>query len=183
MRLRQTKVPCPSCGNPKVYYSRQCSKCSSRDRAIARNTTHGMTGTPECDAWNSMKARCSDPNHKFWEHYGGRGIKVCCEWLGEHGFENFLAHIGPRTSPKHSLDRWPNQNGNYEPGNVRWATQKEQCRNLRNNRFATHEGKTQCIGAWAEELGLTIPFLWGRVVRQGMTIEQAIKTPRRYKTR
>jgi hypothetical protein len=86
---------------------------------------HGMTGTPEYRAWLGMLARCYNPNVKYYERYGGRGIKVCDEW--RNSFENFYAYIGPRPKGT-SVNRIDNDKG-YEPGNVEWATQQTQVRN------------------------------------------------------
>jgi hypothetical protein len=88
---------------------------------------HGLSGTALHRVWSTMLARCRNPNSRGWQFYGSRGIRVCERWLS---FENFLADMGPRPSPKHSLDRIDND-GNYEPGNVRWATQSEQIGNRR----------------------------------------------------
>jgi hypothetical protein len=82
-----------------------------------------------------MKSRCLNPNHKQFKNWGGRGIKIYQPWIDR--FEAFLdyvlTHLGPRPSPKHSLDRWPNKHGNYEPGNIRWATAKQQNNNTSRN--------------------------------------------------
>jgi hypothetical protein len=98
----------------------------------AGNTKHGYgsrwTRNPTYQAWLNMKKRCTKPNCKDWEYYGGRGIKVCERWL--HSFENFLEDVGERPEGR-SLDRYPNNDGNYEPGNVRWATRSEQMSNRR----------------------------------------------------
>src|SRR5688572_6630186 len=81
----------------------------------------------EYRAWSCMNTRCMNPNFKDYPRYGGRGITVCDEWL--ESFQSFFRDVGPRPSSRHSLDRFPNPNGNYELGNVRWATHKQQCRN------------------------------------------------------
>lgn len=123
-------------------------------------TTHGMTNTTEYTIWSGIVKRCNNPKCKIYPYYGGRGISVCTRWFK---FEDFLADVGRRPSRSHSLDRYPDQNGNYEPGNVRWATRSEQMRNKRDNRLVTHNGKTLCITAWAEELGMSVHTLRRRV--------------------
>lgn len=84
--------------------------------------------TPEYAAWHSMLSRCTNPNVKKYPLYGGLGIRVCDEW--SHDYAAFLEHIGRRPGPEYSLDRI-NPFGNYEPGNVRWATLSTQNRNRR----------------------------------------------------
>lgn len=94
---------------------------------------------PEYVSWCSMKQRCTNPNHKFYENYGGRGIRVSDRWRygenGQSGFECFIADMGRRPTPQHSIDRI-DVNGIYEPGNVRWSTAKEQAANHRKPRRA-----------------------------------------------
>lgn len=82
-------------------------------------------------AWCAMRSRCFNPKIKSWKHYGGRGITVCDRW---DDFKNFLEDMGEVPSPELSLDRYPDNNGDYEPGNCRWATAKQQANNKRNNR-------------------------------------------------
>jgi hypothetical protein len=89
-------------------------------------TKHGMSGTPEFFIWWGMQDRCMRTTTAYYDRYGGRGISVCKEW--RDSFAAFYRDMGPRPSPKHSLDR-VNNDGNYEPGNCRWATKKEQAAN------------------------------------------------------
>jgi hypothetical protein len=100
-----------------------------------------------------MRTRCLDDKCPAYADYGGRGIKVCERWM--FSFENFLADVGPRPSPDLTIDRYPDQNGNYEPGNVRWATKKEQARNTRRNVWLEHNGKRMLATDWARELGIS----------------------------
>ena len=79
--------------------------------------------TPTYNSWANMVKRCTNPKQKRFKHYGGRGISVCERW---RSFVNFLADMGERPSLKHSIDRFPNPSGNYEPGNCRWATPQQQ---------------------------------------------------------
>lgn len=124
-----------------------------------------------------MIRRCSC-DHPKYRHWHGRGITVCERWKT---FENFLADMGPRPSPKHSLDRIDPDRG-YEPGNVRWATRIEQNRNLRTVRRLTYNGVTLSVPEWAEKLGLCVGTLRVRLSR-GRTVERALEPakPRRRK--
>lgn len=86
--------------------------------------------SPEYYSWMSMKSRCTNPNRENWMRYGGRGITVCERWMK---FSNFLEDMGLRPGPKYSIDRI-DPDGNYEPGNCRWATSAEQAMNKRRQR-------------------------------------------------
>ena len=120
-----------------------------------------------------MIERCRNAKNKRFIDYGGRGIIVCERWTN---FENFLSDVGPRQSALHSIDRYPNMNGNYEPGNVRWATPKEQQRNRRVNHLVTHNGETRCIAEWAESFGMRTENLASRL-RMGWSFEEAVSRP------
>lgn len=137
-RKKSWRVQC-SCGKrltiPEWYMTRKASP----KRSCGHYTKTSKTiYNREYRIWCMIHQRCLFPQHEAYKHYGGRGIKIHVTWLsasyGGHpdglGFDRFLAHIGPAPSLKYSVDRI-NVNGNYEPGNVRWATAKEQAANKR----------------------------------------------------
>lgn len=107
--------------------------------------THGLSGTPAHQSWTKMKERCLNPRHRQYSDYGGRGIRVCDKWLA--GFEYFLADMGERPVGT-TLDRIDND-GNYEPGNCRWATRLEQARNARHVRAIVRSDGKRFVAASA----------------------------------
>jgi hypothetical protein len=112
---------------------------------------HGYTGTPEYRAWSGLKQRCLNPDNKNWEAWGGRGITVFPGWV--HDFPAFLAHVGPRPGAGYSLDRI-DVDGNYEPGNVRWANvgmQNNNRRTVANLQTRVGELEAQLRRAWQQE--------------------------------
>jgi hypothetical protein len=111
--------------------SRSCG-CSKRKHGESGRTVDGRRGlgSAEHRCLSNVIQRCTNPKNKDFKYYGARGVSVADEWRGSGGFERFLAHVGRRPSPTHSLDRIDND-GNYAPGNVRWATAKEQASNRR----------------------------------------------------
>jgi hypothetical protein len=125
-----------------------------------------------------MIRRCSDPSAAGYHRYGGRGIDVCDRWRGS--VEDFVADMGPRP-PGTTLDRFPDPDGNYEPGNCRWATRTEQAANTCTAVLVTANGKTQTMDAWARELGIAAKTIAYRL-KKGMSHHDAINTPFRAHT-
>lgn len=125
------------CGTIKLIQKTNLKKfrsCGCQHLILLRKaaTTHGQSYTPEYRAFKAIHQRCENQKCHKYPLYGGRGIKVSKRWSGEKGFEHFLADMGKRPSSKHSLDRWPNNStGGYFPGNVRWATVRQQRLNQR----------------------------------------------------
>lgn len=111
-------------------------------------------------AWSNMVRRCTDPRHDAYHRYGGRGIRICPEWL--ESFQAFHADMGTCPGPDLQLDRIDND-GNYEPGNCRWATKLEQANNTCANKRVTAFGRTRTIAQWARELGITDTALRARL--------------------
>ena len=135
----------------------------------------GTRKPPEFTTWQGMIRRCHSPLDRGYENYGGRGIKVCDAW--RESFDAFLEYMGPRPSPKHSIDRIDNDKG-YEPGNVRWATTFEQSSNRRCVKTLTLGGETRPVPEWARLKGIPINLLKHRIA-QGVTDEsQLFKPPR-----
>lgn len=137
------------------------------------NETHGESGsrrTPEYTTWCSIKARCFNTSSAYYHRYGGRGITMCAGW--RESYEAFLSHAGRRPSPLHTIERIENDKG-YKPGNVRWATRKEQARNRTSSRLVTLNGVTKTAAAWAEELGVAQGTLRERL-RNGWSIKRAL---------
>lgn len=124
--------------------------CLKIEKFKSRVTKHGLHGTPEYIAWKAMKQRCYDPNHEFYHRYGGRGITVDPSWIDNFGA--FLAHIGKRPTKNHSVDRIDHER-NYEPGNVKWSTPKQQARNTSASVFVTLHGERMTRAEAAERIG------------------------------
>lgn len=122
-----------SLGHARRGRSLSCG-CLRQEITGRRARTHGGSGSSEYNIWKTMMQRCDKPSCADYPNYGGRGITVCRRW--RESFEAFLADMGPRPSLKHSIDRYPDNDGNYEPSNCRWATAREQRMNQRGTRRA-----------------------------------------------
>lgn len=164
------------CGNTKIMTGGNLKGtgivscgCYKTKKLNTFNHSHGMSRTPTWNSWSMMIQRCTDENFIEYHRYGGRGIAVCDRWKD---FCNFLADMGTRPAGT-SIDRFPNNNGNYEPGNCRWATSKQQGRNKRTSRLISHNGKTKTLMEWSEETGISCGRISQRI-KTGWTIAEAL---------
>jgi hypothetical protein len=135
---------CVDCNCLVTWYARRCRSCFE----ATHHHGHAKRGAkdPEYEAWNQMKGKCYRASHPSFKNYGGRGIRMADEW--RYDFMAFYSHIGPRPTSEHTVERI-NNDGNYEPGNVKWATHSEQNRNQRSNVNLTIDGVTMCVADWA----------------------------------
>lgn len=142
----------------------------------ARTRTHGQTKTALYKTWQEMLSRCGNPDNKSYTDYGGRGISVCDRWAAS--FLNFAQDMGARPGPAFTIDRKDN-NGNYEPGNCRWATKVEQTRNRRNAVTVTLQGTTKPLKVWCEELGINYFTAHRKIRREGKDPSLVLPVPSR----
>lgn len=186
-KYKQALYKC-QCGNlflarPEMVKSENKTSCGCK----ILKKKHGMTNSSCYIAWRSMKARCYNQLTDNYKDHGGRGIKVCDRWL--ESFENFYEDMGPKPSEEkingrcvYSIDRIDND-GDYWKGNCKWADQKEQCRNRRDNVNIEWNGKNQCLAAWAEEMNMAASSLSRRINKSKWSIEKAMTTPSRKKNK
>lgn len=148
-------------------------------QAWHHNRKHGQAipgqRGPTYRSWETMKARCNNPNDPSYSDYGGRGITVCDRWSSS--FINFLEDMGERPKAT-TLDRIK-VDGNYEPSNCRWSDAATQARNKRSNRFVTFGGKRVPLVVVAEATGVPYQRLHERIVRRGWDVERAVSEPAR----
>lgn len=141
--------------------------CFNRERSREQLTTHGKSKTKTYKTWDCMKQRCYNPNDNNYPNYGGRGIRICDRWL--ESFTNFYDDMGDR--PKHKTIDRIDVDGNYEPGNCKWATPKEQCNNTRNTvRFDDNTP----VSVWADENNIP-QRIARRGCRKGLSKEQILE--------
>jgi hypothetical protein len=134
---------------------------------------HNMYKTAEYRAWGSLVQRCTNPNSRNWRNYGGRGITVCERW--RNSFADFYKDMGPRPTPVHQIDRIDND-GNYEPGNCRWATRSENQDNRRNTIMLALNGELKSITEWCKELNISKSTVQYRL-KSGWEVERTLTTP------
>lgn len=144
---------------------------------MKRRLKHGASRNghrwPEYASWSNMISRCTNTTNKDYASYGGRGICVCDRW--RQSFQNFLADMGRKPlGARTTLDRFPNNDGNYEPGNCRWATQQEQMGNTRRNQFITYKEETHNLYTWALKIGVRPRTLYTRI-RRGWNAERILE--------
>ena len=161
--------------NNLVSGNTQSCGCLQRERSAEASRTHGKTDSPEYRIWLGMVSRCYNENRVSYVSCGAVGVVVTERW---HDFANFLEDMGPRPSPSHTVDRFPDGDGNYEPSNCRWATMKEQGNNRKNNVLLTKDGRTRTASQWEEELGLCRGLIYARL-QQGWSEEAALAGPKK----
>lgn len=168
------------CGNfteTNIYnlnngHTRSCG-CYCKDRTGDTHRDHGLTNSRLFHIWNSMKQRCYNSNNRKYENYGGRGIKVCDEWLNDFmTFYDWAIHNG--YDENLTIDRI-NVNGNYEPTNCRWADWKTQQRNRTNTPYYTINNETKSLSEWCEICNIKYHTVYNRLHRSNWTIERALE--------
>ena len=173
--FRNAEFQCGECGK---YFSCPINRIKSKIRRSCGclyeqrkpRLTHGMCKSDEYKIWAKIKTRCKDLSQPY---YGGVGIKVSEKWAD---FISFYNDMGKRPSKKHSLDRHPNNKGDYEPGNCRWATFKEQNNNKVNNILITYNSETKNLKQWSESIGVKYVTLEKRY-RRGWSADEMFSTP------
>lgn len=162
------------CGKQTTPRGDQLRCGDSRSCGCVANVTHGKRHTREYRIWVGIKHRCFNPNDAHFDRYGGRGITICDEW--RNSFGAFFAYVGECPSPRHTIDRYPNNDGNYEPGNVRWATRVQQNRNVSSNRLIYFRGANRPLAEVAEIIGIPRNTL-GKRLAAGWSLDRAVSEP------
>lgn len=162
--------------NLKTLHTQSCG-CFRKEATSVYKTTHGSTIKSvdvEYSAWINMKSRCYNKLNVRFDRYGGRGIIVCDRW--KYSFENFLKDVGKRPSSKHSIDR-TNNDLNYTPSNVKWATDEEQANNRPQAKKITHNGITLSRSQWSRKLNGCDYLVHARINKLNWSEEKAVSTP------
>lgn len=178
------------CGNKKVVImgslrngkSVSCG-CYGKEKTSEANTKHGMSGNKHglYSVWRGMKTRCCDKNFPQYMDYGGRGISVCKEW--GNNFKSFFDWAIINGWEKGlDIDRFPNNNGNYEPDNCRFINRSKNCRNKRNNRLICFNGETKTLTEWCEQMDLNFHTVQHRL-SLGWSIYDTLNKRPKYKSK
>lgn len=158
---RQWKCQC-DCGNTVWIYASSLSgsRATRSCGCMVGRHLRGRPGDPSAksnrkgySSWRNMIRRCHVKSRRIYARYGAVGIRVCDRWM--QSFDAFIQDVGEPPSPHHSIDRYPNRNGNYEPGNCRWATVKEQNRNTKRNCYLLYKGEYVALSEVAEKEGVS----------------------------
>lgn len=163
----------------KSGHTKSCG-CLRNEQLIERSFKHGFASNarenrpPEYGHWRAMNDRCYNEKSNTYPKYGAKGITVCDEW--RHDFPRFFTDMGPKPSKHHSLDRFPDNRGNYELGNVRWATPKEQGANKINSRFVMIAGAKMPILEACKRYNILPKTFYSRI-RYGWAEHDALTKP------
>lgn len=167
----------PMTGDGRLGKCKECTKAEVRANRERRSWYY---------LWSDIRRRCEDPRRDEYPSYGGRGVTLCLRW---HDHTAMAGDMGPRPTPKHSIDRIDNNGGYWcgrcdecadagRPMNCRWATRTEQANNRRSNRMLTLGNETMTLAQWAHRQCIPVGLLWERLER-GWPMERALATPRR----
>ena len=183
-RLIMWRCKC-DCGNETIVPSSRLTSGNTKSCGCGSSRylrkTHGKSETRLYRVWRGVKSRCYNPNSTGYEYYGGRGVTVCDEWLGENGFENFYkwSYLNGynENAEKYicTLDRI-DVNGNYEPSNCRWVSMKEQDNNKRTNKYIEFNGEKKTLSQWCDEFGVNKKMARYRF-NHGWGIEDCLLVP------
>ena len=161
----------PICGKELRRKDKRAVRSCGQCHRIIHGHSVGGKASPTYVSWHSIITRCTLKDDKHYRDYGGRGITICDRWL--NSFELFLADMGERPTKSHTTERI-NNDGNYEPANCRWATKKEQSRNMRSNVVIEHNGRSMILADWLIELNVNTQTYYYRR-RKGQTEKQALR--------
>lgn len=158
------------CGSEKIVQGGNLKNGHTQSCGCIRGENHGLSDATEHRIWSHMRQRCGNSNDRAFANYGGRGIAVCERW---QSFTQFLQDMGECPEGR-SIDRIDND-GDYEPGNCRWATAKEQANNRRSTRWIVYRGERKTLKQWSEETGLGCDTIKERL-NSGWSIKDALTT-------
>lgn len=181
--VRMVEVVC-ECGKIKPLSLQKAKKdkscgCMSITLTAAAKITHGMSDTRIYNIWLGMRNRCYKEHSPSFKKYGAKGVSVCSEW--NNSFDVFYSWaIKNGYSENLTLDRYPNKNGNYEPNNCRWATQKQQQNNRNGNVLYSYLGETLILPELCDKYKRDYKMVWARINQLGYSVKDALEKPKQY---